>query len=287
VDQLALVDIDLLTTIFSWASDVDCHASIIGIANSIDLTAKHIPLELQPLSETLYFVPYQVEDITAILTDRMRRANELACRSESLIQPAAIELCSRKIAAIGDLRKALEIMQNAFEIASIESDCKQVNFSHVVRALDKILPLATKSTALMNSSGGNIIDQLNMNAKMILVSLVLFQDENPIPSGTRLPYKKPTLQNVYDRYVQLLKSSAGKSGALMNTVSRDEFLVLLSDLETFSIITVGKNSSSGSGRKSISSALPDWQGSVIKLSVSDRKALVDGLKQGGITRLFM
>lgn len=286
VDQLAMVDMDLLSTIFTWATDPACYTSVIGIANSIDLTAKHVPLTLQSFTETLYFVPYQVEDITAILTDRMQRANQLCPSSGSIIQGAAIELCARKIAAIGDLRKALEIMQSAFDLASAEPNCIQVTFMHVVKALERTLPLATKSTALLNASGGNVIDQLNMNSKMILVSLILFQDENPVPAGTRLPYKKPTLQNVYDRYSQLLRTSAGRAGTLMNTVSRDEFLVLLSDLETFSIVTVGKSGSAQSSRKSIST-LPDWQGSVIKLSVSDRKALVDCLKQGGITRLFM
>lgn len=284
IDELAHNDAELLETIFHWATDPACKLTVIGIANSIDLTARRVPASLQVHTETLYFAPYQIEDITAILSDRMNQANS----GSVLIQPVAIELCSRKVAAVGDLRKALEVMQIAFELAEQDPACEQVQFLHVVRAMERAFP-ASSRPAMAGATGG-IVDQVNMNARMVLVSLILFQDENPIPAGTRLPYKKATLQNVFDRYQQLLKLSTGRSGTLMTAVSRDEFLVLLSDLETFNILTIAR-AASGPGRKPTGhksmGVLPDWQASVIKLSVADRSQLVASLKAGGITRLFL
>lgn len=286
LDQLAMADLSLLSAIFNWTTEPKCNLSIIGIANSIDLTARYVPESLQPLTDTLYFAPYNVEDITAILTDRMNRANKIYSHDPStvLIQPVAVELCSRKVAAIGDLRKALEIMQMAFDVAGLDPNCRQIQFAHVLKAMEKALPSCRQQAP--GKSINNTVDQLNVNARMVLVSLLLFQDENPAPVGTRLPYKKPTIQLIYDRYVSLLRTSAGKAGTLMDPVSRDEFLVLLADLETFGLVHLTKPGPSQAQRRKSFSNPQDWQSSVIKLNVSDRQALVETLRTSSITRLF-
>lgn len=286
LDQLAMADLSLLSAIFNWAAEPKCNLSIVGIANSIDLTARYVPESLQPLTDTLYFAPYNVEDITAILTDRMNRANKIYSHdpSTALIQPVAVELCSRKVAAIGDLRKALEIMQMAFDAAGLDPNCRQIQFAHVLKAMEKALPSCRQQVP--GKSINNTVDQLNINARMVLVSLLLFQEENPAPVGTRLPYKKPTIQLIYDRYVSLLRTSAGKAGTLMDPVSRDEFLVLLADLETFGLVHMAKPGPSQAQRRKSFSNPQDWQSSVIKLNVSDRQALAETLRTSSITRLF-
>lgn len=276
----------LLKAVFRWAADVACPLTIIGIANSIDLTARHVPSSLQALAETLYFAPYQVEDIVAILTDRLKRAN--TSTSAPLIQPLAIELCSRKVAAIGDLRKALEIMQMAFDAAAAEPNAQCVELKHVLAAMNSALTSPSALAPNTGSTSRQLLEPINMNARMVLVALLLFQDENPAPVGTRLPYKKPTLQNIYERYLDLMKLGAGRTGALMEAVSRDDFLLLLTTMETFGITTVVQSGAAAKvGKRKNPNSLQDWQTSLLKLAVTDRPALIDELKQSGLTRLYL
>jgi len=291
IDQLASTDKKLLDSIFALASDPACHLSVIGVANSLDLTARHLPVSLQPLATCLYFAPYQVEDLVAILTDRMQKANEGAGRL--VIQSLAVELCSRKVAAIGDLRKALEIMQLAFDVAEEEiemtrsgtKDC-QIELKHVVKAMDRAF---SSGPSISFATANRQVASLNMNARMILVGLIRFQDENPAPTGTRLPYKKPTLQAIYERYVALLRVTTGRMGSavVMEAVSRDEFLTLVATMETFGLVTVGPSSNATASQKKKATAMQDWQSSLLKLNVPDRAALITELQQGGITRMFL
>ena len=78
-----------------------------GVANALDLTDRLLPRLLshgcQP--STVHFPPYTHPQITAIIVDRLRQFG-----MESAIQPMALSLCARKVAANnGDLRAALDI----------------------------------------------------------------------------------------------------------------------------------------------------------------------------------
>lgn len=294
IDRIAEDDPDLLGRLLAWCCDHTNNLIIIGIANSIDLTHRYIPPSILPMTETCFFPPYQMEDITAILTDRLQTANHLIGSQRSLIQPIAIELCARKIAAMGDLRKALEVMQLAIDVAQLDFESKgpgavaQVEFVHVIKAMERALP----SNSSQASSGNALTDQLNINSKLVLVALILFQRENPVPVGTRLPYKRATLQALYESYVRMLRGGDMSRGAmLMEPVGRDEFLVLLSDLETFGILTIANNSQSGAkrttGRAVGMGQLLDWQGSIVKFAVPDLGALVETLKKGAVTNMFI
>uniref|UniRef100_A0A0N4WB18 Origin recognition complex subunit 4 n=1 Tax=Haemonchus placei TaxID=6290 RepID=A0A0N4WB18_HAEPC len=97
----------------------DPHA---GVANSIDLTERLLPkLRLGQPPETLVFAPYTKDDITQIIKSKIE--NESVCvlnfnimiinlSKEGCMDGAAVELCSRKVAAMtGDLRTALHVMK--------------------------------------------------------------------------------------------------------------------------------------------------------------------------------
>jgi cell division control protein 6 len=292
IDRLAEDDSALLGRLLGWARDPALRLLVIGIANSIDLTHRYIPASLLPATEACFFPPYATEDITAILTDRLQTANERVGGACSLIQPLAIELCARKIAAVGDLRRALEVMQLAIDEAQRDwagrdpANVPCVEFKHVLAAMAKALPSSA------GSDESTMVDQLNMNARLVLVALVLFQRENPVPAGTRLPYKRATLQALYEAYVRMLRGGDMARGAmLLEPVGRDEFLVLLSDMETFGVITITPFSQGAAkrtvGRSVSAGQLLDWQGSVVKFALPDATAVVEALKGGAVTNMFI
>lgn len=292
IDRLAEDDSALLGRLLGWACDPALRLLVIGIANSIDLTHRHIPASLLPATEACFFPPYATEDITAILTDRLQSANARIGGNCNLIQPLAIELCARKIAAVGDLRRALEVMQLAIDEAQRDWASKDpasvpcVEFKHVLAAMNKALPSS------QGASESTVMDRLNMNARLVLVALVLFQRENPVPAGTRLPYKRATLQALYEAYVRMLRGGDLARGAmLLEPVGRDEFLVLLSDMETFGVVTITSMAQGAAkrtvGRSMAAGQLLDWHGSVVKFALADVSGLVEALKRGAVTNMFI
>lgn len=112
IDQLITKDQDILYRIFGWAGLTNSRVCIIGIANSLDLTQRFLP-RLQTkncLPQVLPFPPYDVEATCDIIHDRIAGINKsFYPAGESLFQKAAVDLCARKVATTGDLRKALDI----------------------------------------------------------------------------------------------------------------------------------------------------------------------------------
>ena len=63
--------------------------------------------------ELLNFAPYKVPEIVEIIKDRLESLKNSADSETELplMQQNAIELCARKAAGMGDLRKALDVVQ--------------------------------------------------------------------------------------------------------------------------------------------------------------------------------
>lgn len=78
----------------------------------------------------LNFNPYQVTEISAIIKDRLYSLDPNSTPGSSplpLMQPPAVELCARKVAAaMGDLRTALDVCRQAVELAETEHKRKAV-----------------------------------------------------------------------------------------------------------------------------------------------------------------
>ncbi|KAK6023819.1 ATPase, AAA family [Ostertagia ostertagi] len=124
VDHLTSKTNSFLYAAFQWPQTITNKLIVIGVANSIDLTERLLPkLRLGQPPETLVFAPYTKEDIAQILKSSM------AEESEGAMDTAAVELCSRKVAAMtGDLRTALHVMKqtrNAHE-PSTPRGCREV-----------------------------------------------------------------------------------------------------------------------------------------------------------------
>ncbi|PIO67825.1 hypothetical protein TELCIR_10416 [Teladorsagia circumcincta] len=124
VDHLTSKTNSFLYAAFQWPQTITNKLIVIGVANSIDLTERLLPkLRLGQPPETLVFAPYSKDDIALILKSSM------AEESEGAMDTAAVELCSRKVAAMtGDLRTALHVMKqtrNAHE-PSTPRGCREV-----------------------------------------------------------------------------------------------------------------------------------------------------------------
>ncbi|KAI9489011.1 P-loop containing nucleoside triphosphate hydrolase protein [Zychaea mexicana] len=133
IDHLITRDQDVLYKIFEWASSPASRLVLIGIANALDLTDRLLPRlrtkNCEP--QLLDFNPYKVPEISAIIKDRLHSLDaDSAAPKEGaslpLMQPNAVELCARKVAAsMGDLRTALDVCRRAIELA--EADWKRKN----------------------------------------------------------------------------------------------------------------------------------------------------------------
>ncbi|EYC45275.1 hypothetical protein Y032_0433g1375 [Ancylostoma ceylanicum] len=108
IDHLASKTNSFLYTTFQWPHTISSNLIVIGIANSIDLTERLLPkLKLSHPPQTLVFAPYSKEAIAEILKDKM------STESDDAMDAKALELCSRKVAAMsGDLRAALHVIKH-------------------------------------------------------------------------------------------------------------------------------------------------------------------------------
>uniref|UniRef100_A0A0N5AVH1 Origin recognition complex subunit 1 n=1 Tax=Syphacia muris TaxID=451379 RepID=A0A0N5AVH1_9BILA len=103
--------------LLNWTEKATFSLGLIAIANTFDLQERFLARRIISRLGTnrLTFEPYKKDDIKAILTYRLQNCDA--------IQKDAVELTSRKVAAVsGDLRKALDIIRRAIQIAIRENE---------------------------------------------------------------------------------------------------------------------------------------------------------------------
>ncbi|KAI1329597.1 P-loop containing nucleoside triphosphate hydrolase protein [Xylariaceae sp. FL0255] len=123
IDHILTLDMESLYKLFECSMQKTSRLVLIGIANALDLTDRFLPrLKARNLKpELLPFLPYSAAQIKSIITGRLK---SLVSEGSPLpfIHPAAIELCSRKVASqTGDLRKAFEICRRAIDLVEMET----------------------------------------------------------------------------------------------------------------------------------------------------------------------
>ncbi|PWY98262.1 P-loop containing nucleoside triphosphate hydrolase protein [Testicularia cyperi] len=136
---------NILYRLFSWASSSASGAtggptcSLIGIANSLDLTERFVPLLASKGASPalLHFRPFEATEIVTVIKDRLSglrecyddatrldtvaSSNDVAAEPLPLFTPTAVELLAKRIAgATGDLRKALDAARLAVEMVESE-----------------------------------------------------------------------------------------------------------------------------------------------------------------------
>ncbi|KHN83791.1 Cell division control protein 6 -like protein [Toxocara canis] len=97
---------------FQWPSQF-ASLAVIAISNSLDLTERELPkLKLAVPPVLLPFAPYSKEDLQRILKNKLSSNNG--------VDERAVELCSRKVAAMtGDVRHAMQIAQRMLPDVSV------------------------------------------------------------------------------------------------------------------------------------------------------------------------
>lgn len=222
--------------------------SVIGIANSIDLTERFLPrlklLNCEP--QVLHFPQYTIADISAILTDRLERINA-ECEGP-FIDKIAIEFTARKVASTGDLRRALDMIRQALDLAEDEWKLNPltkgpfVKISHVARIVDKFG--ASQSGPLV------LLKSLNLHQKVILASYLDLKRSSTASSNSNgTPTKKQanqviTVQTLYNSY----SAASMRPPKLYEPVTRSEFIDLISNLESMSVMgrAIGSSTSNSS-----------------------------------------
>mmetsp|Transcript_21529 Transcript_21529/g.35671 ORF Transcript_21529/g.35671 Transcript_21529/m.35671 type:complete len:362 (-) Transcript_21529:43-1128(-) len=136
IDQLLCRGQEILYRLFQWTALKGSRLILIGIANSLDLTERFVPLleseNIRPV--VTIFNPYKKDDLVEILKQRLRRATShklaqaLNIPPMGLFEEAALELCARKVStSSGDVRKTLDI-------------CRQAVMAMELRFKDSVLP---------------------------------------------------------------------------------------------------------------------------------------------------
>lgn len=147
IDHILTMGLESLYRVFEWSLSKSSRLVLVGIANALDLTDRFLPRlkskNLKP--DLLPFLPYTGPQIKQIITSRL---NSLMPEEKTgyvpFIHPAAIELCSRKVASqTGDLRKAFEICRRALDLVEQETRSK-----HEDEAREQLLQLSPSKRPL-------------------------------------------------------------------------------------------------------------------------------------------
>lgn len=155
IDHILTMGLESLYRVFEWSLQTPSRLLMVGIANALDLTDRFLPRlkskNLKP--ELLPFLPYNAAQIKNIITTRLKTLMPADKQTfVPFIHPAAIELCSRKVASqTGDLRKAFEICRRALDL--IESETRSKHEEEAREAHLQLTP--TKKPLGENVNGSN------------------------------------------------------------------------------------------------------------------------------------
>ncbi|EGZ22277.1 hypothetical protein PHYSODRAFT_557937 [Phytophthora sojae] len=161
-----------LCRLFELAHRTSHSFILVGIANQVDFTERHLPLLQQRLSDcsprVVIFEPYQYQTIENILTDRLGGPTE----APKMVSMHGISFLARKIASTtGDIRLAVDtcrrVLQHKLEQADKENSENPVDEKELARPLPLTDTLRIIKHAL-ESKSAMAIRSLPRNLQMIL-----------------------------------------------------------------------------------------------------------------------
>ncbi|CAJ0573423.1 unnamed protein product, partial [Mesorhabditis spiculigera] len=120
---------ELIYDIFNWTTNEKARITVIAIANTLDLPERLLSQRVSSRlgSNRLCFDPYDFRQIEQIINGRFK--------DTGAFDDKALQLASRKVAALsGDLRKAIDIMRQAGEIA-VRKKSEKILIEHVQAAI--------------------------------------------------------------------------------------------------------------------------------------------------------
>lgn len=252
IDQLSSKNQSILYQIFEWPIIPQSNMVVIGIANSLDLTDRLLPMlktkvSLQP--ELLNFPPYTKTELTNIISHRLENAGVA-----ELFPINAIQLLSAKIASFrGDIRYALDVTRRVIELADEKTD-KKIELNDVIVVLNNVY---STSGALDNNDENS--EKLPLQQELVVCALLL------LLSSTKKS-QVITIGKVFDVFKTICKKR--------NIQVRDlsEFITMCSLLETRGIIKI-----LGQNINRLSKVLLLWDKNEIDDVLHDKQLLVDVL----------
>jgi len=282
---------NILYRLFSWgatsapvANDQSGSCALIGIANSLDLTERFVPLLASKgaAPAVLNFRPFEATEITTVLQARLSQLyprydvtateelidmdHESSAPSMPLIQFDAMMLASKKIAAAtGDLRKALDACRLAIDAVESEETFKAEHgdLSHfTTTSAPKVKPAHFLKVLgmVLGSPKLNKIRDLGFQSKLVLLALLIAQKRQAakldiLGSTTSLGITTGTqemsIRDLECTYTAMLKND--EAGALPS-VESSELMDVIEGLEVEGVVRIvndaatTKSSSSSSCR---------------------------------------
>eukprot|EP00026_Physarum_polycephalum_P003045 Phypoly_transcript_03054.p1 GENE.Phypoly_transcript_03054~~Phypoly_transcript_03054.p1 ORF type:complete len:788 (+),score=110.16 Phypoly_transcript_03054:88-2451(+) len=140
IDQLMSHQSTILYRLFEWSSAANSNLILIGIANTLDLVQRSLPLlskgAIAPV--IIEYKPYSHAQLVSVITARTAIAN--------VIDPVAIQFCAKKVASIdGDVRKALDICMDAAREKQIQikstGGSPRIDMGDMVAAIKRNYPV--------------------------------------------------------------------------------------------------------------------------------------------------
>lgn len=253
VDQIGMKDPELLCRLLAMPYLPDSKVIIFGIANSMDLTERFLPrlklLNCEPA--VLHFPQYTIPDITAILFDRLERINSASSElGRPFMDKSAIELTARKVASTGDLRRALDMLRQAIDLAEDEYKLSVIDKAASTGALVKLTHVAKIMDKFGNAQSGPLVllKSLNLHQKVILAAIIGFVSSQTTGNSHL------TIQKLYEEYC----TAASRPPKLYDPVTRSEFIDLISNLESMSLL--GKSTTSTASTSESGNSVTDlWK----------------------------
>ncbi|CAH8841224.1 unnamed protein product [Trichobilharzia szidati] len=217
VDQLSTRGQELLYRIFEWPSKLSCHIIIIGVANSLDLPERLLPKLKSKTYKPVHIVfkPYSQSELAEIVQAHLSRT----VNSGSCMEPLAIQLCSRKIAAsTGDARTALDVCRRAIDLAHQEARLKDMpnkftplnpavdsprtpSIQHISRALKESQVDSPRPATPFNSNGTTTTttngSELPLHHKLLLASCLLLRQQKSL--------RELSFNMLYETYTSICK----------------------------------------------------------------------------------
>jgi cell division control protein 6 len=199
---------NILYRLFSWPQRDTKTCAVIGLANSLDLTERFVPLLASKgaAPSVLHFRPFEAAEIKQVIGARLAllrssyeqdaesnneedfdAVHQDECNAPTFFTAPALELLARKVAAAtGDLRKALDTCRLAIEAVESEMtakaqadsadapvDLRSFNPTNVPRVLPAHI-LKVLSTVL-GSPQLTKIRSLSLQPKLALLALLIAQ----------------------------------------------------------------------------------------------------------------
>ena len=117
IDRLLTKERTIVYDLFEWPYLCPNVLVVLGIANSVDLVDRALPLLMirGEKPDTLVFPSYSETDLRSIVTQRIQLCNQALGTRLVLFQDSAIQLCVKKVAEMGDARRLLDVCKTALQ----------------------------------------------------------------------------------------------------------------------------------------------------------------------------